>query len=204
VRLLRRGLGVACSVTLLLTSLALAESATTKDHARLREGPSAATDLVGEIEAGERVDILGESGGWRQVRTADGRVAYLWGEHLLPKEGEARPPAEGQGGAPRSLADQVRELRDDVAALRQRPEPATAADLERVRQELDRLTTAERDLARRFDDRFVPGVAAGDPAPESTSTFAPALLLTGALVGFAVSRVMQRRRDHRQRSRLRL
>jgi SH3-like domain-containing protein len=197
-------LGAACAVTLLLSSLARAESATTKDRARLRSGPSAATDLLGEVDAGERVEIIGESGGWRQVRTADGRVAYLWGEHLQPKEGEPRAPAEGQGGPPRSLADQMREVRDDVAALRQRPEPATAADLERVRQELDRLAAAERDLARRFDDRFIPGQASGDPPPESTGVFAPALLLTGAIVGFAASRVMQRRRDHRQRSRLRL
>jgi len=127
---------VASLVTLLLTSLARADTATTKERARLRQGPSAATELLGEVDAGERVDILGESGGWRQVRTADGRVAYLWAEHLLSREGDARPP-EGQGGAPRSVADQVRELRDEVAALRQRPEPATAADLERVRQELD-------------------------------------------------------------------
>src|SRR5690242_18321067 len=158
----------------------------------------------GELDAGERVDILGESGGWRQVRTVDGRVAYLWGEHLAPKEAEPRPPAEVPAGAPRSVADQVRDLRDDVAALRQRPEPATAADLERVRQELDRLAAAERDLARRFDDRFVPGTGGGDPPPEGPGPFAPALLLAGAVVGFAASRVMQRRRDHRQRSRLRL
>jgi hypothetical protein len=194
---------VASLVTLLLTSLARADTATTKERARLRQGPSAATELLGEVDAGERVDILGESGGWRQVRTADGRVAYLWAEHLLPKEGEPRPP-EGQGGAPRSVADQVRDLRDEVAALRQRPEPATAADLERVRQELDRLAAAERDLARRFDDRFIPGAAAGDPAPEGTGTFTPVLLLAGAVVGFVASRVIQRRRNNWQRNRLRL
>ena len=199
-----RSLGAAAFGALVLASLAGAESATTKERARLRQGPSAATDLLGELDAGERVDILGESGGWRQVRTADGRVAYLWGEHLLPKEGEPRAPADGQAAAPRSLADQIRDLRDDVAALRQRPEPATTADLERVRQEIDRLAAAERDLARRFDDRFIPGASTGDPPPETTGTFAPALLLTGAIVGFAASRVLQRRRDHRQRSRLRL
>jgi len=196
---------VASLVTLLLTSLARADTATTKERARLRQGPSAATELLGEVDAGERVDILGESGGWRQVRTADGRVAYLWAEHLLSREGDARPP-EGQGGAPRSVADQVRELRDEVAALRQRPEPATAADLERVRQELDRLAAAERDLARRFDDRFIPGaaVAVGDPAPDGTGTYIPVLLLAGAVVGFGASRVIQRRRNNWQRNRLRL
>ena len=198
-----RSLGVAVFTALAVASLARAESATTKERARLRQGPSAATDLLGELDSGERVDILGESGGWRQVRTADGRVAYLWGEHLQPREGEPRAP-EAQGGGPRSLSDQVRDLHDEVVTLRQRPEPATAADLERLRQEIDRLAAAERDLARRFDERFVPGAAPTDPPPEGTGAFAPALLLAGAIVGFAASRVMQRRRDHRQRSRLRL
>ena len=203
-RLRCRSLGVASVLALLVTSLAWAESATTKDRARLRQGPSASSELLGEVEAGDRVDVLGESGGWRQVRTTDGRVGYLWAEHLLPRAGSETRPPEGQGSAPRSVADQVRDLRDEVAALRQRPEPATSADLERVRQELDRLATAERDLARRFDDRFVPGMAAGDPAPEGTGTFAPALLLAGAVVGFAASRVIQRRRSQFQRNRLRL
>jgi hypothetical protein len=197
--------GAAPLIALLLVSLAHADSATTKERARLRQGPGASTDLLGELDAGERVDIIGESGGWRQVRTTDGRVGYLWWEHLQ-HEGEARPPADGQTPQTplaRPLADQVRDLRDDVAALRQRPEPATAADLERVRQEIERLSTAERDLARRFDDRPVVG-AAGDPPAEGGGTFAPAFLLVGAIVGFAASRLLQRRRDHRQRGRLRL
>jgi hypothetical protein len=35
-------------------------------------------------------------------------------------------------------------------------------------------------------------------------TLAPALLAVGGLIGFVASRAMQRRRDRRQRSRLRL
>jgi SH3-like domain-containing protein len=194
-----RLVGAAPLLAVLLVTLARAESATTKERARLRQGPSASTELLGELDAGERIDVLGESGGWRQVRTADGRVGYLWSEHLA-RDGETR--AASDAPPPRALGDQVRDLRDDVAALRQRPDPATAADLERVRQELERLAAAERDLARRFDERGMPGPP--DPPGEGSGTFGPVFFVVGGIVGFAASRLLQRRRDYRQRSRLRL
>jgi uncharacterized protein YgiM (DUF1202 family) len=193
-------------LALLLAPLAAAQTTVTvKERARVRQAPSAASELVEEVDAGTALQVLGENGGWRHVRAPDGREGYVWSEHLASGEGEAPKPAAA--GPPRTVADEVRDLREEVSALRQRPEPATAADLERIRQELERVTTAERELARRLDDRPAPAGPAGppaDPPPESTVTFAPALLAVGALVGFAASRLLQRRRDRRQRNRLRL
>ena len=91
-----------------------------------------------------------------------------------------------------------------MSALAERPEPASAADLERVRRELERLSAGERDLARRFDERFVGGPGPADPAPEWTSWAVVGLLGMGAAIGLFADRLLQRRRDGRQRSRLRL
>jgi hypothetical protein len=183
----------------LLASSAGAETAVTKDRARLRQGPSAATELLGEVEAGATLDLLGESGGWRQVRTPDGRTGYVWSEHLLPAPGEPKRP-EAQGTVPaRTLVEEVRDLRTEVTALRS----ASAAQVDRLRQEIERLAAAERDLARRLDDRFSPGAVATDPPRDGLGTLVPALVV-GGIAGFFASRVLQRRRDRRPRGRLRV
>jgi hypothetical protein len=167
----------------------------------MREGPGASTALLGELDAGSTVEILGETEGWKRVQTPDGRTGFVWGEHLV--EGDAAPEAPRRPDPPRPVAEEVRDLRSEVTALRQRPDPATAADLERVRIELDRLATAHRDLTRRLDDRLAPGALPLTPPPEGTSAATPIAFLIGGLVGWAASRVVQRRRDRRQRYRLR-
>jgi len=183
---------------LLGVSMARAESATTKERARLRQGPSAASELLGELPPGTALDVLGESGGWRQVRAPDGKTGYVWADHL------ARAEPEAPRAAPRSVADEPHDLGREVGALAERPEPASAADLERVRRELERLSAAERDLARRFDERFVGGPAPADPAPEWTFWAVTGLLGMGTAIGLFVDRLLQRRHDGRQRGQLRL
>ena len=184
---------------LILASFARAESVPTKERARLRQGPSAATEMVGDIEAGTRVELLGESGGWRQVRTPDGRVGYVWGEHLaVATPAEPKPGPAAPAGA-RTVADELHDLREEVSALR----PAITADVARMSQEVERLASAQRELARRLDERSAPA-AADPPPPESVTTLAPALLAVGAALGFVASRLLQGRRDRRQRNRLRL
>jgi hypothetical protein len=204
VRLSGRSRGAALLATLLLAGWAGAESATTKERARLRQGPSAATELLGEVDVGTTLELLGESGGWRQVRTPDGKTGWVWSEHLGARPDEARPAEPPRPATPpRTTADDVRDLREDVRALRERPEPASAAALERVHQEVERLANAERDLARRFDDRFLPAAVPAD-SPGDGAALWPALLAVGAAMGFTASRLLQRRRDRRQRGRLRL
>jgi SH3-like domain-containing protein len=184
-----------------------AESATTRERTRLRQGPSAATELVGEVPAGTALDVIGESGGWRQVRAPDGKTGFVWAEHLALGEKPPEAPrraAEPASAPARSLADDVRDLREQVSALTARPEPASAADLERVREELERLSAAERDLARRLDEHFVVAPPAVDPAPEGTLWTTAGFLAIAVAIVLAASWSLQRRRERRQRSRLRL
>ena len=198
---LHRSLVGVALAALLGVSMARAESATTKERAHLRQGPSAASELLGELPAGTALDVLGESGGWKQVRAPDGKTGYVWADHLAGAE--TKPP-EAPRAAPRDVADELHDLSREVNALAERPEPASAADLERVRRELERLSAAERDLARRFDERFVGGPAPADPAPEWTFWAVTGLLGMGTAIGLFVDRLLQRRHDGRQRGQLRL
>ena len=187
---------------LVLAPLASAQSVATKERAKLRQGPSATTESLGDVDAGTSLQVLGENGGWRQVRTPDGRTGFVWAEHLATAGEVAKPPAPAAPA--RTVADDIRDLREDVSALRQRPEAATAADVERLRQEIERLSASEREIARRLDEHAPPIPPAADPPPEASGTFASVTFGLGGVVGFAASRILQRRRDRRQRNRIRL
>ena len=153
-------------LVLALFSSASARTAVLKDRARMREGPNSQTALVGQVEAGVQVEIKGDTNGWRQVETPDGKTGYIWGDHLREQpDGEAPPAAAAPAAAPgaeptrppdrpaesspsRGLADEVRALRADVTALRDRPEPASAAwELGPSRRRARSFSTAVRALA---------------------------------------------------------
>ncbi len=182
----------AAIVALAIASLADARPATVKGQAHLRAGPSATTELLGDVDAGAVVDIIADSGGWRQVKTGDGRAGYLWSEHLI--ETEAAP---GTTPPPRTIVDDGRSLHDDADALRERPPAATGADVERLRAEIERLTAAQQVLARRLDERFLP---AADPPPGDPGGGGLGLVmfLLGGGFGWTVSRLFQGRRDRRE------
>jgi hypothetical protein len=198
---------------LAIAALAEARPALVKDRARLREGPSTQSEFLVWLDPGTRVEVLEERDGWMRVQAA-GREGYVWGEHTAPADVElakasevvASPPATpAAAAAPTSLADEVRALRADVNALRERAE-GTGGDgeLARLKAEVDRLAAAQRDLAHRMDDRPVV-VPPADPAGEGGSGGGSLVLLLamGALLGWGVSRFAQRGRDRRQRNRLR-
>jgi hypothetical protein len=191
---------------LVCASLAEATIATLRTRARLRTEPSASGDLVGWVEEGSTVEIVGERGGWREVDTPQGH-GFIWGEHLVESGApppEKPPSVDAPAPVARSLADEVRELREEVRALRERPEPATAADLERLRVELERMVTREGRIGSPLDAASTPIVTHVDPPPESALLLTPLLLATGGAVGWAAARLASRRRERRQRSRLRL
>jgi len=178
---------------------------TLHSQARLRDGPSAASELIALLPAGTTVEIVGVSGEWSRVRTAGGRIGYVVSENL--SEGDEAATSDGTRRVEvgtRGVAEDVRDLRDQLTALGRRPEPATAADLKRLRVEMKRLASAERALARRLDDHVMPGASPADPLPESGPGLGPAFLLVGLVAGWTASRLFQRRRDRFQRSRLRL
>jgi len=114
--------------------------------------------------------------------------------------GEARAADAGSGAA--GLLEEVRGLRADLAALRDRPEPATAADIERLRTDLERLATVDRDLSRRLDERLPP--ASSDPAADGMAGVSWTALIAGMLAGWGLARLAQRRKERRQRGRLRV
>jgi len=192
----------------LLVASSGAREAVLKDSGRLREGPGGASALLGEVAPGTRVEVTGESGGWRKVTMPDGRTGYIWADHLVdpPTEGQPvepprRPDAAAEGGT-RALLDEVRALRADVAALRERPEPPTS-NLDKLRSEVDRLTQAQRDLLRRLDERAIAGSPL-DPPAETIPGAGWLGLAGGVVAGWTLSRLAQRRGDRRQRSRIRL
>ncbi len=186
----------------MIASAVEARTAMVRERARLRQGPSVATDLLGELLPGTSLEILGESNGWRQVQTPDGMTGYVWGAHLSDEGAEPKPTDAPPPGN-RGLLDEVRGLRDEVSALRAHPEPATAADLERLRDEVERLSSAQQDLARRLD-AHASATTPVDPPADGTLGLTLVLLLVGIGIGWIMSRLLRGRRSYRQRDRLRL
>jgi len=206
VRLSRWALWGALVVLLALVPDAGARSATLKNAARLRSGPSAASTLIEMLPAGVSVEIVGQSAGWRQVELADGRDGYIWGEHLEegeagtapPPVAEARTDTDVAAMAPRPLPEEIRTLREEVATLRQRPEPASAADMEKMRAQLEQLSESQRDVARWLDEHGAAGTpVVSDVIPTTSWLF----LAAGLVIGWTLSRVTGRR-ERRQRIRL--
>jgi Bacterial SH3 domain len=205
---MRRALGgVVVLVAVAWATLAGARSATVKDRARLRAEPGATGELRSWLPAGTQVELLRESGGWYEIQSPMGS-GYVWGEHLA-MEGSPAPAAEGEGGgappppAGSSVLDEVRALREEVRALREQP-AATAADLERLRADVERALGTAHDTTHGDRPPTVLGGRGDPPPPESLVSVAPVLLIVGGIVGWVTSRLFQRRRDGRQRNRLRL
>jgi uncharacterized protein YgiM (DUF1202 family) len=193
--------GAVCAA-LVIASLAGARTATLRERAHLRSGPSSTTDLLGDLPAGTSMEVLGESAGWIQVETAEGQSGYVWGAHLGDDAAGAAPKApEAPATSPtRTLADEVHGLRDDVNALRERPAPATAADLDQLRAQLDRLASAHQDLVRQLEEHQTRTPAV---PPEGPLGVTLTLLILGIGIGLVLSRLLQGRRGSRQRDRLR-
>ncbi len=202
---------VALPLLFALSSGAEAAEATLRIKARLREGPSKQTTLLGWVEAGTVVEVVEEKSGWRRIQLPDGRGGYVWGDHFAtaaaPVDGvetattvaradAAPPPTIAAAGTP----DDLRSLRAEVEALRNRPDSAAA--LEQLRGEVSRLATAQQELARRLDARG-PDPAGPSSVPiEGTASAAAIFLVAGGFVGWMASRLMQRWRDRRSRIRI--
>jgi hypothetical protein len=210
-------------VVLLGVAAADADAARLKTDATLRARPSASSDVVGEVAAGTRVEVLSESGGWREIKAPSGQGFVRTDQLVLGEAGEkpAKPdekkaeekkteekkqekPAaarvEPTPDVPKVSPEELRQLADDVRLLRERPEPATAADLQRVEQTLTQAIAALGEKAAAPTAPADPSLP--DASLESVLALSPVLLLVGGIVGFVVSRVTQRRRDNRNRIRV--
>jgi hypothetical protein len=162
-------------------------------------GPSASTELVRELPPGTTLEVLDETNGWQQVQTLDGQHGYVWAVHTVEPGIEARPIDLPQ--TLRALGDEVHALRDDLAALRDRPEPAKAADLERLRAEVERLAVVQQALANRLERE---PTGSPDSPPDGMLGLTLLLLVAGGALGWIASRLFRGRRNYRQRDRLRL
>jgi uncharacterized protein YgiM (DUF1202 family) len=76
-------------LTAVALSAAVVDAATLNKRARLREGPSKETKLLGWVEDGTAVTIEGQRSGWYAVRAPDGQTGFVWQEHLRFEPGEA-------------------------------------------------------------------------------------------------------------------
>jgi hypothetical protein len=76
-------------LTAVALSAAVVDAATLNKRARLREGPSKETKLLGWVEDGTAVTIVGQRSGWYAIRAPDGQTGFIWQEHLHFEPGEA-------------------------------------------------------------------------------------------------------------------
>jgi uncharacterized protein YgiM (DUF1202 family) len=121
------------------------------------------------------------------------------------KKAEEKKPAEkpAAGETIRVPAEEWRQLTDEVRLLRERPEPATAADLQRVEQTLTQAITAVGEKAAAPAAPVVPAdTQLPDTSLESVLAVSPVLLILGGIIGWVAGRVTQRRRDNRNRIRV--
>jgi hypothetical protein len=121
------------------------------------------------------------------------------------KKAEEKKPAEKPAAVEtiRVPAEEWQRLTDEVRLLRERPEPATVADLQRVEQTLTQAIAAVGEKAAAPPAPVVP---ADPPLPdtslESVLAISPVLLILGGIIGWIAGRITQRRRDNRNRIRV--
>ena len=196
------------------------DAATLNKRARLREGPSKDTRLLGWVEEGTAVTLEGQQRGWYSVRTPDGQTGFVWQEHLQFESGESAPvalavavtttaPAPTTAPLPTLplVPPTVPEARPaPPAAVDVRPgertEGGVTGELERLRGEVARLVTAQQELTQRLGRG---GREGGPPPPLGTDGSAGAAVLffgAGAVVGWLFGRFAAGRRERRTRLRL--
>lgn len=186
----------------------LADAATLNKRARLREGPSKETRLLGWLEGGTNVEIDAERNGWYLVRSPDGQSGYVWQDHLSFEPAAVPATAVTPSTAPPSPTPSTVPLPGTAPTPEARPGPtapgdaALTAELERLRGEVARLATSQQDLVQ----RVAPGGRAGPvPTPLGGDGSAGAALLffgAGAVVGWLFGRFGPGRRERRARLRL--
>ena len=174
------------------------DAASLNKRARLRDGPSKESKLLGWIEDGTAVVVESERNGWYAVRTLDGQAGFIWQDHLrfdgtgspAPAATPTAPDSPPQNVAP---ATEIRPIPPDISI---------AAELERIRAELARLATAQQELAQRTPHD---GRTDGPTTPVESDGSAGAAVVffgAGAVAGWLFGRFAPSRRERRSRLRL--
>jgi len=193
-------------VLVLLTLAPSALAAVLNKKARLREGASRHTPLVAWIDAGTAADVVGSKGGWYDVLLSDGRRGFIWGEHLDGTEGTATGASSGESegthlaasAEPATLQDELRALREQLELLRSDATVAKRGDVQALRDKVEQLTIAQRELLETLD-----GTVAGVATPvDGTAVAAGLFLAIGGIIGWVAARMTLGRRDGRGRLRV--
>jgi hypothetical protein len=156
-------------------------------------------------ESGEKVTKVAEKKPDEKKPDDKPKAEEKKAEDKKPEEKKAEKPAEKPAAVEtiRVPAEEWRQLTEEVRLLRERPEPATVADLQRVEQTLTQAITA---VGEKAAAPAAPVVPTEPPLPdtslESVLAVSPVLLILGGIIGWVVGRVTQRRRDSRNRIRV--
>jgi uncharacterized protein YgiM (DUF1202 family) len=208
----QRGWIVLAAVAL---AAALADAATLNKRARLREGPSKDTRLLGWLEANTAVEIDAERSGWYLVRSPDGQSGYIWKEHLSfdPSSSppESPPPTfgattttarEAPRDAPTSPSTMPAPAVDPRASAAPTTDATVVAELERLRGEVGQLATAQKEILQRLGQTPRPGPAPASFGSDGSAGAAILFTAIGAVIGWLFGRFGPGRRERRSRLRL--
>lgn len=123
-------------------------------YSNVRDGPSTRAKILTRIEEGEAFTTFAQTGGWWQVRTADGTVG--WMDRALIKPLSPR----GSGVAPVAVADEVRETDPTVASAATAGAILPGSSERRLTEgdlaalSADQLTLARNEIYARHGRRF--------------------------------------------------
>lgn len=175
-----------------------------------RSGPNKTFPSQSQVAAGTNAEVTGQTGGWLQLKLADGRTGYVFERNVrdVPDPTTTSttlaavtppPPAPVADGAaapavvPTAPAGQP-PIPDDLPSLK--------AEVTTLRAKIDSLNEALK--TQRDADAANGAERAPDATPrEGAVSLAIAALLVGLAFGWLFSRLVLRRSDRRQWNKLR-
>jgi len=181
-------------------------------YLKVRAAPSFEAREVGVLEAGERVEVVGESGPWMAVELDDGKTGYVSGKYLAAV-GPERPlaPASARAQPPPSTVLPLPETAPAAAAgsvpaseRAHNQKACTRTDLDALKRRIDDLVAAQERLTESVGEVLRLRAAASQQRTSGPSLAARQVafwLAVGCVVGWAAAGSYRRRR---QRNRIRI
>ena len=218
----KRTLGWVLLAVTALAGIATVDAATLNKRARLRQGASKDTPLLGWVEEAVSVPIEGQRGGWYLIRTPDGQSGFIWQEHLTFAPGEQAaagtvpsttaaplPTTSSTGRATTSTVSSTSipafTFPTTLPPVQHSDPPADSSgpELERLRADVARLTATQQDLVQRIERgglHAIPPPITTDGTTGAALTFLTAGGIGGLVLGYLLWGWGRRER----RSRIRL
>ena len=76
----------ALSTVLIIPSVKAAEGVITVDTLRVRTAPSTSSDVLRELDRGDKVDVIEEDGDWYKIKLSNNNEAYVYAEYVKLEE----------------------------------------------------------------------------------------------------------------------